>query len=69
MMWILAAALLAVAGCGSARYLVLTTDCHYYLTKGKPSLDTKAGMYTIEDRSGQELMIKKDDVKVMERID
>ncbi len=57
-----------LAGCGTTRYIISTTDGTLIQAKGQPHLNTKTGMYEYKDLDGHAGTIKKEDVKqVLER--
>ena len=66
--FILALTVVFLGACSSTEYIMSTTDGTMITTRGKPSLDSKTGMYTYEDVQGKKGTISKDNVKqIMER--
>ena len=63
---VMAAALLA--GCAATQYIISTNDGTMIQAKGKPSLNSKTGMYEYRDSEGKSATIKQDQVKqILER--
>jgi hypothetical protein len=65
---LLAATVVALVACSSPQYVMSTKTGTMIITKGKPDLDTKSGMYNYEDSNGKKGTIAKDDVaQIIER--
>jgi uncharacterized protein DUF903 len=65
---LLAAAVVALVACSSPQYVMSTKSGSMIITKGKPDLDTKTGMYSYEDSTGKKGTISKDEVgQIIER--
>ena len=60
-------AMVFLAGCAS-EYIISTKTGVMIPTQGKPSLDSKTGMYTYKDQEGRKSTINKDEVnQILER--
>lgn len=59
--------LLSLAACGSKTYDVTTKSGKAYTSVGKPDFDRKAQTYTFTNADGQEVILNKDDVEVIEQ--
>ena len=61
-------AFLLLAGCSTTQYIISTTDGTMIQANGKPTLNTKTGMYEYRDTEGRSASIKQDQVKqILER--
>jgi uncharacterized protein YcfL len=61
-------AILLLAGCSTTQYIISTNDGTMIQANGKPTLNTKSGMYEYKDSEGREATIKQDQVKqIIER--
>jgi uncharacterized lipoprotein YajG len=61
-------AVLLLAGCSTTQYIISTTDGTMIQANGKPTLNTKTGMYEYKDSEGRSVSIKQDQVKqILER--
>jgi len=64
---LLAACLLALAGC-SSEYIISTADGQMITTDNKPKLDKASGMIRFEDAEGKEQMIPQSQIRqIIER--
>jgi len=63
-----ALACLLLAGCSTTQYIISTNDGTMIQANGKPTLNTKTGMYEYRDSEGRDASIKQDQVKqILER--
>ncbi len=61
-------AFLLLAGCSTTQYIISTNDGTMIQANGKPTLNTKTGMYEYRDSQGRTAAIKQDQVKqILER--
>jgi uncharacterized protein YcfL len=59
---------LLLAGCSTTQYIISTNDGTMIQANGKPTLNTKTGMYEYKDTEGRTASIKQDQVKqILER--
>jgi len=60
---LLLAALLA--GCGTKSYSIKTNSGHEYIAQGAPVYNVKSDTYTFTDGQGKEVVINKDDIRLI----
>ncbi|CAI8964800.1 Lipoprotein [Pseudomonas sp. IT-P44] len=65
---LVAAALLALAGCSTPTVVTLQNGTQY-LTKDMPKANTKEGFYEFEDISGAKVKVKVNDVATVRKED
>lgn len=57
-----------LAGCGSNRYVLVTSDYGIHVASDKPRLDPKNDTYSFRDETGSEVVIPRADLKQMREI-
>lgn len=57
-----------LAGCGSNRYVLVTSDYGIHVASGKPRLDPKNDTYSFRDETGSEVVIPRADLKQMREL-
>ena len=64
---LLATLLLAftLAGCGAKSYRIKTMSGQEYIAQGAPEYNVKSDTYTFTDKQGQEVVINKDDIRLI----
>ena len=64
---ILCLGLMILAGCGSKHYTITTADGNNIVSDGEPKFIKKSNTYKFENLDGQEVILKREDVKEIRR--
>jgi hypothetical protein len=59
--------LAALVGCAATYYRVVTSEGKEFITDDRPELNTKTQSYEFTDDQGSKWIIKREDIKLMER--
>lgn len=59
--------LFAAAGCGSKAYKVVTTD-QTFTSREKPEYDEESKTFVFSNEAGYEMIIKREDLKLIEEV-
>ena len=54
-----------LAGCGAKSYSIKTNSGHEYIAEGTPVYNVKQDTYTFTDHQGNEVVINKDDIRLI----
>ncbi len=55
-----------LVACGSKMYQITTKSGDIYMTKGEPDYDIKSKTYKFENKEGREVILRQDDIKVIQ---